>query len=120
MAPRYLVGRKKNQTFKRYIKFLAVNTDKKISKQIIKTAPDKVIKAICNAAVNAQHGDIALSKSQKKIFHTNRKLFQLLNTRSIPIEKKRHAIVQKGGVAILPILLTTALGALGSYFMSKQ
>ncbi len=113
------VGRKKEKPVKRYVQFLSVCKDPASRKLIVQRAPDSVIKAICNASLNASNGDIRLTTNQKKFFKDHQKLFQHLNSRKEPILKKRKLLVQKGGLAILPIILSTVLGSLGSALFSK-
>ena len=70
-----------NSTYKSskiYIKFLAICSDSNTIKNIIKSCQDKVIKIVCNAAVNIYCGDRALSRSQKQIFSKYRKLIKIL------------------------------------------
>ena len=53
---------------KRTIKYLATSSgsDPRIQKYILRTAPDSVIKSICNAALNARQGDIQLAEPLKE------------------------------------------------------
>jgi len=54
---------------KRTVKYLSVVRDPKVYNSIVKTAPDAVIKSICDAALNVQRGDrVSLKPSQKALF----------------------------------------------------
>jgi ABC-type methionine transport system ATPase subunit len=109
----------KSQLVKRYVKLLALLRDPNQQVALLKKAPEQVIKSICDAALNAQQGDIRLSKSVKKTFAKKRELFHKLTSRSLSIPKKRRLLVQRGGFAILPLLLSTVLGTIGSALFSK-
>ncbi len=117
---------KKNQSqqlLKRTIKYLAVcQKHPKQIHSILKQSPDNVVKSICNAAVNAYRGNIALSPKAKKQFHNKRKIFELLTNKNIPLRvKRRNLLNQKGGaLPLIPILLSTILSAVGSAFFSKS
>ncbi len=104
---------------KRYIKLLALVSDPSQQKILIKRSPDSVIKSICDAALNAQKGDVSISRQKKKRLANQRNLFSKLTNRKVSILKKRKFLVQRGGLAILPILLSTVLGSLGSLLFSK-
>ena len=78
-------------------------------------APEKLGKTICNAVLNVEQGDIALNKRQKQAFKKPRKAISKLTSRSYSLGQKRKFLKQKGGAfPIIPILLSTALTALGS------
>ena len=113
------------QVLKRTIKYLAVCQKKhpKEIQAILKHSPDNVVKSICNAAVNAYRGNLSLSPKARKEFHSKRKVFELLCNKKIPLNVKRRKLVnQKGGAfpALIPILLSTVLSAVGSAFFSKS
>ncbi len=110
---------KKSKFVKRYIKLLSVITEPTQQKAILKKAPDGVIKSICDAALNAQRGDIRLTRVAKKKFTGQRLLFDSLISRIVSIPKKRQKLIQRGGLAILPILMSTLLSSLGSLLFSK-
>lgn len=81
---------------------------------MLKGASDDVIKAICNAALNVEQGDIHLSPAQRQLFGHHRKQIATLTDSTGNIQKKRTLIQsQKGGFPFIPILIGTALGALG-------
>ena len=106
---------KKPSTTKRAIEFLAVCKDRSVNRKILERAPDSVIKTICNAALNAQRGEVKLSKTQKQLFAKHRGLISKLTNRKLSVATKRR-IIQKGGFfqVLIPAILSAVLGALGS------
>ena len=127
MAPYYKIAKNKSnqiKTVKRTIKFLAIPHNQKIQKEILKTTPDSVIKAICNAAYNIhQNQELHLTPTQKTLFRKHRQAIYKLTSPIISIPKKRR-IIQRGGslflVGLLPAILSTAISALGSAFISAH
>ena len=103
------------------IKFLASFKDNEIQRQVLKNGPNSLIKSICNAALNAEQGDIRLSQRQKQILRNNRHLIQNLTSRQLTIPRKRKIIGQQGGAlgAIIPIILSTVLSALGTKLFER-
>ncbi len=110
---------KRVKPVKQYIKFLSIYRDPITRKTVVQKAPESVIKAICNASYNVTHGDVKLTPTQKKKFKSQIQLLSKLNNRDLAIPAKRKVLVQKGGIAILPILLSAILPALGSLLFSK-
>jgi len=112
---------------KHAIKWLADGQDESIVKRYLsQAAPDEVIKAITNAALNLKHGPVRISRQRKKLFRRYSKSIEKLIDRSNPLSAKRRLLVrrvQKGGfLPLLPILapiLASALGALGAEFIPK-
>ncbi len=113
--------KQKNSQAKRFVKFLAVCRDPKAVSSTIKAAPDKAIKLICNAALNAQRGNIKFGGSQLAILKKNKRaIFQLVNPKK-SIKYKRKILSQRGGFSWIPVILSTVLGTLGSaLFGNKQ
>lgn len=107
---------------KRYTKFLSVCQDPQVCSQVIKTAPESVIRRICDAALNAAEGEIPLSNKQKRLFKNHVKTFKILTSKTHPIKDKRHHLAnQKGGaISILPILLSSVLGTIGSLLFKTK
>jgi hypothetical protein len=104
---------------KRYVKLLAFLRDPKQQVPLLKKAPDQVIKTICDAALNAQQGDVRLSNAAKRSFGKQKPLFKKLTSRKVKLQGKRRLLIQRGGLGIIPLLLTTVLGTLGSALFSK-
>ena len=111
----------KKKSTKRAIKYLSTCPNKSIIKTIVKESPDSVIKAICNAALNAQSGDIYLSPTQKRTFKKFRKQISQLTSPSLSIANKRKVIQVGGGFfAAILLLLSTILSSIGSAFASRS
>ncbi len=114
---------------KRTIKYLATSSgsDPRIQKYILRTAPDSVIKSICNAALNARQGDIQLAEPLKEQLVRHRPTIEKILSRQISVDEKRKTLLKsksrggqsgKGIGVILPFLLQTLLSGLGSSFIA--
>jgi len=102
------------QSVKRTVKYLGVCSSPAAYQSVLKGSSDEVIKAICNAALNVEQGDIRLSPAQRQLFSLHRNKIAKLTSHSGKISDKRKIIQnQKGGFPFIPILIGTALGALG-------
>jgi hypothetical protein len=100
---------------KRTVKYLAVCPSPHLFDAVVHTAPDDVIAAISNAALNVEQGDVELTEPQKNLFRAHRPVFRELTSPTVSIKRKRKVVEsQKGGFPFLPILIGSALGALGS------
>ena len=108
------------QNLKRYIKFLAVSKDPNATAAVLKTAPDPVIKSVCNAAENVLRGNIRLTPAQKRQFKAKKNLIILLRTKGVSIDCKRKLLSQKGGAFLIPLLISTVLSTLSNTFFKKQ
>ena len=105
---------------KRTIKLLSPSPDLKIERAILRKSSDKVICAICNASLNARQGKVVLPPSLKQLFSRYHRHFHRLADPRYLIERKRAICIQKGGLlSIIPALLSTILGYLGSEFISR-
>ena len=111
---------KPSTTTKRTVKYLSICHNPKVQQQVIKQAPDSVIKAICNAAVNAERGDVHLTEANKKLFRKNRSKIAVLTSRSKSLKDKRRTLEQKGGAFFLAPLISSVLGALGSAIFGQK
>ncbi len=96
-------------------KYLATCNNPQAYRAVVRAAPDSAIRAICNAALNVERGDvIQLSPKQKALFRKYRKHIAIL-TSNASIKRKRSTLQsQKGGFFFIPPLILAALGALGS------
>ena len=97
---------------KRCLKYLSVCRNPHTIKEILRHSKDNVIKGICNCALNAERGDVTFSKSQKQKLAKHRAASHHLTLRTVPLKTKR-TLIQKGGAAWLPILLSTVLSTIG-------
>ena len=112
MAPRTsrLERVRKPDLSTRIFKLLAVCKDPNIYNVLLKRAPEKVIKFICNAAVKASRGEVLLTPVQKKLIAKHRHLFQQLTTRQVSIKSKRKLLNQRGnGLPLIPTLVNCSL-----------
>ena len=99
---------------KRTVKYLSVCSNPRAYSSVLKGAPDEVIKAICNAALNIEQGDIRLSPAQRRLFSAHRKTISKATSRTVDLKSKRNLIQsQKGGYSVVPLLIGAALLALG-------
>ena len=65
-------------------------------------------------------GDVPLSRPKKRLFAKFRPVFDILTAPDKSLEIKKR-LIQKGGAlpALIPILLSTVLGTIGSALFSK-
>ena len=79
-----------------------------------------MIRAICNAALNAREGDVRMPPHLKQIFAKYRQHINRLTDRRCPLVEKRRLLVQRGGVLpIIAPLIATVLGSIGEEFISR-
>ena len=125
MAPLYRVARSRNyKPCKQTLKYLAIGTNPRIQRMILKSASDSVYKSICNAFFNlAQNPDINLPLNHRKNLKRYNKTIKQIIDPQVKILKKRR-IIQRGGgfflAALLPTVLSTALSFLGSSFIKDK
>ena len=113
-----MAARKINPKLKRTSKYLATWKHPEIISRIIAKSHDKVIKSICDAALNAAGGKVSLKPNEKKILAAQRKLIERLIQRGERDKSKRHLRNQKGG-SIFGLVIPTILGAVLSTFGRK-
>ena len=105
---------------KRTIKFLSTSPDLKIVRAILRKSSGKVICAICNASLNARQGEVVLTPTLKQLFSRYHHHFDRLSDPRLTIERQRASCIKKTGLLpIIPALLGTVLGSLGSEFISR-
>lgn len=85
----------------------------------IKEAPDAVIRAIGNAALNAREGEVHIPPHLKHLFREHRGHVDYLCNRDRPLEKKRQLIQRGGALPIIVPLIATVLGSIGGEFISR-
>ena len=105
---------------KRTVKYLAVCKNPKVLREVLRTAPDEVVKIICNIALNALKGDVQLSASQRKLFKKHKATFIALCKRSKSIRQKRKLLIQKGGGFFIPALIGGLLSLFGGKLFGSQ
>ena len=108
------------KVIKRTIKFLSVAQDPEVVRLVIQRAPDAVVRAICNAALNAREGDVRIPPHLKHIFAKYHRHIHRLTDRCCPLSQKRRVLVQRGGfLPIVAPLLATVIGSIGGEFISR-
>jgi len=112
------MAKRKSNSLKRTIKYLAVCKNPEIISRIIAKSPDNVIKSICNAALNTAEGSVILKKKQKQILGAHRGLIHELVQKGESPQRKKNLLLQKGG-SVLGILIPTILGAVLTSLGSK-
>ena len=105
---------------KRTIKFLSVAPDLEVVRALIKKAPNAVIGAISNGALNCRQGAVHIPPQLLPLFRHHNHHFDYLVDRKKSTQSKRHLILQKGGaLPIIAPLLATVLGSIGEEFISR-
>ena len=108
-----------SKIIKRTIKFLSIAPDSEVVRTVLQKAPDGVIRAICNAALNARECDVRIPPRLKYIFAKFHRHIHRLTDRRCPLVEKRRLLVQRGGVLpIIAPLIATVLGSIGEEFIS--
>ena len=111
---------KGNSQIPGYIHLLANVRKPNFTRVLVKEAPPGVIKTISDAALNAMHGGgVKLSAHNRSRFSKQRSIFKLLASPTIALEKKRKVLVGRGFLALLAMLLSTVLGAIGPGLFRK-
>ena len=99
---------------KRTVKYLSVCSNPRAYSSVLKGAPDEVVKAICNEALDIEQGDIHLTPAQRRLFSAHRKTISKITSPTVDLKSKRNLIQsQKGGYSVVPFLIGAALLALG-------
>ena len=103
------------------IKYLSFAPNTEVARAVIAGADDKVVRAIANAALNAQQNPaVRLSPADRDLFRRNSHSFDYLASQKHSVKQKRKHILQKGGALPLVIpILASVLGSLGSAFISR-
>jgi hypothetical protein len=90
-------------------------------KAIIQKAPNELIKALAELALNTLAGHIDLARKDKQKLYPYRHQIRALASKQIPLAKKRKQCCQKGG--FLPALIGPALSVLAAIlgeFIAKR
>ncbi len=103
----------KKKILKTSVKFLAHCKNSHTRCKVLRSAKDNVHKAICNAAYNLQSGPLSLTASQKSALAKYRKQISFLSDKNKKFQQKRKVLNQTGGSALIPIILSTILTAIG-------
>ena len=110
----------KFKVVKRSIKFLSVAPDLEVVRAVIKQAPNAVINAISNVALNCRQGTVHILPQLIPLCKHNNHHFDYLVDRRKSIPSKRHLILQKdGALPIIALLLATVLDSIYGKFISR-
>lgn len=109
---------------KRTLKYMSICHDPRIQREILRSAPDLLYKAVLNAIYNvANNPEINITERQRNLLKKHRAAVNLLVSRQIPLKTKRYRLQRGKGIflaAILPGILSIALSALGSRLFGGQ
>ena len=88
---------------------------------VLKTAPDTIVKTICNAAHNFHYNPtVRLSPTHRNLFRRYKRKISVLGDRKKSLRVKRRLLIQRGGALLfLPVLLGSALATLGARLFAK-
>jgi hypothetical protein len=115
--PAYQHGGSKSKDFtkEKTVKYLGVCRDAKAYNAVIKSAPDSVVRSICDAAANVQRGaGVNLTNRQQVLFRQHGSSINKLVSKTFPLSSKRRLLSQRGGAFWIPALIGAAVSALGS------
>ena len=107
---------KMSATVRRALPLLKVLVDAgpKLKKAIIKHGPRELVTAVSEIVLNLIKGVIKLTSHQKKRLSRYKKELLRLAKKGVSLGKKRKILVQKGGSAVVSILVPLALSLLSS------
>ena len=83
----------KSTVVKRTIKFLSIAPDSEVVRTVLQIAPDGVIRAISNEALNAREGDVRIPSHIKHIFAKYHRHIHWLTDHRCPLSEKRRLLV---------------------------
>ena len=86
-------------------------------KALLQKADSKLVRHICECALNVLIGNVPLEKSEKSRLRKHAKILRKLATPCVSLSKKKKIIVQRGG--FLPALLAPIIGTLLASIISK-
>lgn len=106
------------------LKFLSIWNDPKVTRDIVRKAPNNVIKSIVNAVLNIQRSEHLrghIEPGLKRKLAKHRRQIARITNQGGSLEKRRQLILQHGGqfLSLLPILLSTVLSTLGPAVLPK-
>lgn len=99
------------------------HADETQRRALLRTADKALIRCICEIALNTLHGTIPISAAAKRRLRKHKNVLRKLvvdkksGVRDV-WRKKRSTILQHGGGAFLPLLITPIIGALASSVFS--
>ncbi len=75
------IGRQMGTVNEKTIEYLAICEDTRAVKEVLRSANPKVLKSICNAAVNAADGDVGIKAKLRRHFAKHRSVFAVLTSK---------------------------------------
>ena len=112
-------NKKMSKVTKRTIEYLAVCRDTRAVKEVLRSAQPEVLKSICNAADNAAHGDVGISRRLKRYFWKHRAAISVLKSLEITVAYKKEYVLRDRDhvLRLIPPLLWCVLDSIGSTFI---
>lgn len=86
----------------------------KLRKAVLAAADQSSIRTICEICHNLIGGAVPLTPDQKNKLARHKRALRMLAAKDTSLAKKRQYLLDQRGGAILPLLLSTVLGALFS------
>ena len=110
----------KSKEVKHTVKFLQHPLNPAAARQVIRSAPEGVIKKICDIALNAKSNPaVKLTPAQRKTLAQHRRQIGVLTDLHKSVKKKRQLLQSGGVLPFLPVLLGSAIATLGAHLFSK-
>lgn len=85
---------------------------------ILRKADPKLVRCICECALNVLHGNVHLKNTHKKQLKRYAKVLRYLANKNDSLKNKKRLIVQRGG--FLPLLLAPVLGTVLSRLIGEN
>ena len=123
--PGFLMRGSGGKYIKHAVKWIGDGQHPLALRAFLKTAPDGVIKAVANAALNAKRGPIPISPKLKKYFSKHGRQINYLINPSKPVSAKRKYLLQRGSgigaiLGLLAPLVSTVISTIGSKFIPSN
>ena len=109
---RYPFGRKEATVLAALYHF-----NKEQRKAVLQKADAKLVRRICECALNVLIGNVPLSKSHKCRLRKHAKVLRKLASPDITLQRRKNIIVQRGG--FLPALLAPLIATLLANLVNK-
>jgi hypothetical protein len=104
---------------RRTLKYLGVCQSPDLARRVFASSSDRVIKTLCNMALNLLQGDVGISSQVKRRLAPNRNAIQALANPALSLGHKRKLLSSKGQtgrglLGVIPLLISTVLSSVGS------
>ena len=103
-----------NSVVEHTVRYIGVCNSPSAYRNVVRAAPDSVLKTICNAALNVERGGIKLTPARKTLFRQHRQQIAKLTSRRVGLAANRRILEQRGGAFWIPALIGAAISGLGS------